>query len=355
MPLPLIPEQVDAAWLTVALAERFPAIVVERAEIRDIILGTSTKIRVVLDYNDAGRSAGLPQSLIVKGGFEAHSPAMQPMYFNEMRFYRDVQPHLEMRSPRCYYAATDPASHQSIVIMEDLVARNVTFCDPLRPQTRDQVARRLAAMARFHAQTWASPEFKSGGRFDWLLGRHEGWSVVYQDRYLAAEVWQHYMSLPRGCAVARSLQDRGWMRRALHDLGRDHVAVPHCLCHGDTHLGNLYEESDGTPGFFDMQVSRGPWQLEVTYHLVAAMDIVDRRRHDRELLRGYLAELRGHGISAPDFETAWEAHRREVVYGLFIFLINETRFQTESINTAYTARFGAAALDYGTRELLGKH
>ena len=45
---------------------------------------------------------------------------------------------------------------------------------------------------------------------------------------------------------------------------------------------------------------------------------------------------------------AWEAHRREIAYGLFIFLINETQFQTEAVNTAYCARFGAAALDHDT-------
>lgn len=42
------------------------------------------------------------------------------------------------------------------------------------------------------------------------------------------------------------------------------------------------------------------------------------------------------------------SHRREIAYGLFIFFVNETRFQTEAVNTAYTARFGAAALDHDT-------
>jgi hypothetical protein len=81
--------------------------------------------------------------------------------------------------------------------------------------------------------------------------------------------------------------------------------------------------------------------------------MLDRRRHERELLRHYLDALRGNGIEAPSMTDAWDAYRREIVYGLFIFLINETRFQTESVNTAYAARFGTAALDHGTRELIG--
>ena len=143
------------------------------------------------------------------------------------------------------------------------------------------------------------------------------------------------------------------MRQTLDALGDYHRQCSACLCHGDTHLGNLYEEPDGTPGFFDAQVARGPWQLEVTYHLVGALEVADRRVQERDLLRHYLDQLAAHGVTPPRFDDAWDAHRREVVYGLFIFLINETRFQTEAVNTAYTARFGTAALDYGTHELLG--
>jgi aminoglycoside phosphotransferase (APT) family kinase protein len=154
--------------------------------------------------------------------------------------------------------------------------------------------------------------------------------------------------------VAQRLQDRDWMQHALVKLGEYHRGWPVCLCHGDTHLGNLYEEADGTPGFFDAQVAKGPWQLEVTYHLVGALDVPDRREHERTLLQHYLDELRTHGIKPPTFREAWEAHRREIAYGLFIFLINETRFQTEAVNTAYAVRFGTAAIDHDTHGLLAR-
>lgn len=354
MKLPLKPEEITAAWLTAALCVRFPGIAVERAVIADVICGTSTKVRMRVEYDAAGRAAGLPPTLIVKGGFEAHSQSMQPMYLTEMRFYRDIQPWVPIPSPRCYFAGTDPDSAQSVIIMEDLAARGVTFLQGQKPQTAADVGRRLEVMARYHAATWNSPEFAPGGRLDWVLGRHEGWSLIYIDRYLVPEVWQSYMELPRSAAVSAVFHDRRWMAAALAELGIDHRRSAVCLCHGDTHLGNLYTQSDGTPGFFDPQVARAPWQFEVTYHLIAALDIRDRRRHERALLRRYLDALRRYGIAAPAEDAAWEAYRRELVYGLFIFLINETHFQTEAVNTAYAARFGAAALDHGTRELIGQ-
>jgi Ecdysteroid kinase-like family len=348
MRLPVVPEEITREWLTAALRERHPGVNVTDVRVVDVLQGTSTKIRVHASYDRAGENARLPQSLIVKGGFESHSPSMKEMYRNEMRFYRDVLPHVAILSPACYYAGSDPDSHQSIVILEDLCTRGIRFLHAQQPQNEAQVARRLEAMARYHAQSWDSPEFRAGGRFDWIGGRHEGWSLVYQDRYLEPEVWQHYMDSPRGAAVSRELHDRDWMRGALAYLGRYHQQFAPCLCHGDTHLGNLYEEPDGAPGFFDAQVARMPWQFEVTYHLICALDIADRRRSEQALLRHYLGALAAHGVDAPSFARAFEAYRREIVYGLFIFLINETRFQTEAVNTAYTARFGAAALDHDT-------
>jgi hypothetical protein len=185
LPLPLTPEEITAAWLTEALQERHPGVRVTQLETVDIIPGTSTKIRVHPTYQQA---CELPDTLIVKGGFESHSPALQPMYLNEMRFYCDVQTLVGIRSPVCHFAGTDSNSHQSIVILEDLAARGVEFCHPLRPQTFEQVALRLEAIARYHARTWNSRHFSPGGRLEWVLGRHESWSVTHQERYLVPDV-----------------------------------------------------------------------------------------------------------------------------------------------------------------------
>ena len=354
MQLPVTPEQITAAWLTAALRFRYPDVTVRRSCVADVIPGTSTKIRMRCDYNAAGRAAGLPATLIVKGGFEAHSPSMQEMYRNEVRFYRDVQPCVPIHSPRCYYAGSDPDSYQSIVVMEDLKAKQVEFLHAQRPQQYAQVARRLTDMGRYHAHTWNSREFQSGGRFERIGSRFSGWSLEYQNRYFVPEVWQHYVSSPRGAAVSVRLHDRGRMERALARIAELEASDSACLIHGDTHLGNLYIEPDGTPGFLDAQVSRAPWHLEVSYHIVCALDIPDRKAWEQALLVHYLESLRAQGIEVPDFASAWLSYRRSLAYGYFIFLINETRFQTEAINTAYAARFGAAMLDHGTLELLTK-
>jgi hypothetical protein len=352
MKLPLAPEDITPAWLNDALQWQHPDVEVLKVEIHDIINGTSTKIRVAVEYATSRGRTALPSSLIVKGGFEAHSKWMAKMYADEARFYRDIRPHIEMNTPACFYAGSDPDSHQSIVVLEDLRTRNVTFQDPLRPSTYAQLERRLEAMARYHAQTWNSAEFATGGKFDWMTTRYQGFGKMFIARYLEPDRWEHFMRLPRSAAVSVRLHDREWMAGAFKKLEAFHQTCPQCVIHGDTHLGNLYLEPDGTPGFLDAQPCRAPWQMEVNYHLVAACDIADRPQWERPLLAHYLAALQSHGIAAPDFAEAWDAYRRETAYGYFIFVINESQFQTEAVNTAAAARFGAAALDHDTIELL---
>ena len=126
MALPLEIEGITAPWLEAALRFRYPELELQGVQIEDVILGTSTKIRVRPGYAP-GRNAGLPETLIVKGGFESHSPSMKEMYVNEIRAYRDVLPFIEMNAPACYYVGSDPGSHQSIVIMEDLKPKGAVF------------------------------------------------------------------------------------------------------------------------------------------------------------------------------------------------------------------------------------
>lgn len=352
MRLPLTPAEITPAWLTEALRFRHPGAEVRDVAVQDIVNGTSTKIRVRATYAGIAANAGLPPTLIVKGGFEEHSSWMAGMYRDEVRFYRDVRPYIDMNTPACFYAGSDPATHQSIVILEDLRARGVIFQDPQIPCNYEQIARRLDAMARYHAQTWNSQDFAPGGRFAWMQTRFQGFGKTFNARYLEPERWAHFMRQPRGAAVSVRLHDRNWMARALEKLEEFHKSCPSCVIHGDTHLGNLYLEADGTPGFLDAQTCRAPWQMEVNYHLIVACDIADRRAWEPALLSRYLETLKSHGVDAPCFEAAWDAYRRETAYGYFIFVINESYFQTEAVNTAEAARFGAAALDHDTIRLL---
>jgi hypothetical protein len=352
-PLPIAIEEITPEWLTAALRTRAPEATVRGLEIVDVIHSTTTKIRLRLDRDEAARRAGVPELVILKGGFEPHSrnPEITNMHEKEVRGYRDVFPVMPLPHPACFFADYDPERRQGIIVMEDLVARGVTFCHATKPQTHEQVARRLTALARFHAGSWGGADVAPGGRWAYLDEFLVSMRPFF-DHYVAPEHWSRFVAAPRGAAVSARFQDRGWVAEAFPRMVAFSSALPQCVLHGDIHLGNLYIDPDGTPGFFDTLASRGPGMLEVSYHVSASLDAADRRRSEGALVQHYLDELARNGVEPPGFEEAMRQYGILLLYGFFIWMTTESHYQTESVNTANAARVSAAMLDHDTDGLI---
>lgn len=345
--------ELTADWFQRALSVNAPSVVVRAARVVDVIDGTCTKIRFALDYADAS-SAGLPGVIMVKGGFAAHSASFLGMHETEMLYYRDIAADLPSDTPTCYFAGKDEANGRTIVLIEDLEQRRVRWLNALDPFDWRDVAAFVDGLAALAARYWESPELLPGGRLDWVIHSYQREAADYIAHYLDPTRWASFLTLPRCACLPRSLHDRARMQRALAALEKRLDRRPMTLSHGDTHPGNLYLTAQGDPGFLDAQPRRAPWVKDFAYHIVAALDIEDRRRWERPLLTRYLRGLREAGVAnVPDLEEAWHDYRCEIAYGLFIFMINESHFQREQINTAYAARFGMAAIDHQTFDLLG--
>lgn len=353
MRLPVCIEEITSGWLSEALNQRYPGVEVIDSQVDNILWGTGTKVRVQLRYNSQGQAAGLPASLYVKGGFAEHRELMEQCYKLEARFYSTLQPLLGLNVPHAFFAGDDPDTKQHIVILEDLDLRAVRFCRVQEPLGFAQAAAHLDIIARYHARWWASPELLPGG----LLGDLPIWEALpqgpagaYHWGQLRPEVWSDYIQLPRGVTVPRYMLDRERMEEALLALSAFGRSEPHCFLHGDYHLGNLYFDADGRPGTLDWQsFCKGHWSHDVTYFMVSALDIADRKRWDMALLSHYLERLRHHGVSdVPSFDEAYEAFRRQILDGLYFWLVNPVEFQAEVNNCAVVPRFAMAALDHGT-------
>lgn len=349
-PLPMTLEDITPAWLTLALQSKTPGVTVRAAEIVDVVRGTCTKVRIRLDVDEAGRRAGIPERVILKGGFEAHSRHMAALHELEVRGYRDVLGHLGLPSPACYFALYRPDQLQGIVIMEDLSVRKVDFCDALRPQTFEQVAARLSLLARFHAKTWNSPELE--GRWTWLTRGMPSIRDLFERDHLQPDVWSRFVKLPRGAAASVRFHDMEWARETLDRLVRLSNRLPHVVLHGDAHLGNTYIEPNGAHGFYDPCTQRDHAMRDVGYHLAAALDTADRRRWEGPLLQHYLDELARNGVEAPAFDEFLHIYKAYLALGLLIFLCNNAVFQSEAVNTANVARFSAAMIDHDTVSVL---
>jgi len=344
-PLPITLEEITPNWLTAALRARSPDVTVLDREVVHVIYSTCTKIFLKLKLDEAGRRAGIPERIVLKGGFEEQGRLWHQMHEREVRGYRDVLPALKLPSPACYFADYDSERLQGIIIMEDLVERGVTFCHASKPQSHAQVAQRLTALAQFHAQSWASADLAPGGRWG-DLADFFGVMRPFVDTHLSPESWQRFVGMPRGAAVSVRFHDLAWMVEAFEQMERFARQLPHCVLHGDIHLGNLYIDRDGTPGFLDTLASRGPGMLEVSYHISAALDAADRRLSEGALVQHYLDELARNGVAGPGFDEAMRQYGIFLLYGHFIWMTTESHYQAESVNTANAARVSAAMIDH---------
>jgi len=350
-PLPITEQEITPEWMTAALRQRAPEATVTGVEFVDAIRGTSSKIRYRLQLDAAARAAGIPELVILKGGFEPHSRDFGYMHEREIRGYRDVLTRIPLPAPECYFADFDAGRKQGIIIMEDLVASGASFCHATRPQSFEQVARRLEVLAKFHASTWDSPAVAPGGEWADLVD-----FLDTVDNFFALktqpETWQRFVGSPRGVAVSKRFQDRDWMLNAWQKMKTFARQQAYSVLHGDVHLGNLYIAADGTPGFFDTLASRGPGMIEVSYHISASVDSADRPHWEGALVQHYLEALRESGAEAPSFDDAMRQYGVFLVYGHFIWMTTESQYQAESVNTATSARVSAALLDHDIDKLL---
>jgi len=357
--LPREIEEISAEFLTEALQKRFPGITVTDFSIPFVHHGFTTIVRLDLELDDMGNASGMPSRIILKGGFEPETRgiagefAIGP-FMMEVGAYRNL-PGLGLNMPDCYFAEFDmdkTEGPQIILLMEDLLERGAVFGHGLVPHTVEQVRNRLTAVAAFHAKTWDSPELKEGGRYDIFPRNANALFKSYLTHVGPPEKWKQFCELPRGAACAVKFHDLDWMHRAMDFMIELGDATPNCLVHGDLHAGNLFVEPDGTPGFYDSLPLRTAPMIEITYHIANVLDHVDRQKHDRELVDHYRKELVRNGVDAPSLDELMYQFAAFLPYGFATFMVNSSTYQTESFNTAHTARYNVAMLQHGTRDII---
>ena len=91
-------------------------------------------------------------------------------------------------------------------------------------------------------------------------------------------------------------------------------------------------------------VQRGPWYLDVGYHIACALGSDDRRRTEPDLLSHYLEHLAAQGGEAPSWDEAWGLIPVGMVYGFFLWAI--TLKVAPEVTTAMLGRLGPAVADH---------
>lgn len=351
----LLVEDLTVDWLNCVLSQRHPDAKVTSVKADPPIEGMSVKHRLHIRYdNDAADT--LPSTMVVKGSFGRQGEEWDWIYETEMMSYRDFLPTVGLPVPYTYFVGHEPSKGAPILLMEDLLSKGAKFNNIHSSLTYRQAAGFLDAFARYHAHYWNSEELREGGAFAWTVPLLSGFLIDdYFGRATTSPAWEKYLGMPRGTTLPRKFKDGARMLEAARNLFEFQKSTPWCIIHGDCHFGNTYLYPDGSPGFVDWNIKRGPWHQDFSYFLVSALDIVDRRAWERPLLEYYLSRLAAYGVTPPSFDEALLGYRCDIMYGLLIWICNgddNNQYQREPINTGNTARFVAAALDHDTVEIL---
>jgi len=392
-------EDLSSTLLTSLLSEKHPGVnvekfhIVEHAQCGDGVASTADRVTLALEYAP-GCDAGLPRRIVLKTillhrylrfglpmilglskslkrldavpflgksarplvftmvniyqRFFPHAP--EAMYANEVHFYHDIRPEVEIEAPASYGSVFDETTGQFGVLMEDLSARDARFPNALSEISLEEMRSLIKLLASLHAKFWMSPRLQ--GDLSWVPTTSKGGMFPVFDAIgldvIRDQVRKNQFKQDLIAPLNRSIDELWadvWKAQALFDQG------PITLLHGDTHMGNTYLLPEGKAGFLDWQLMvKGCWAHDFTYLICTGFEIETRRKHERELLQLYLEELRRCGVeNPPSPEEAWLRHRQAAIWGLVIgWLITPPANYGQEITAANIHRMVTAVQDLET-------
>ena len=314
--LPMSYEEITQAWLTATLGHGHAGAEVTRHRLGDVDEGTSSRRRIHLDWNDAGRAAGLPASVFCKSTMTLESRYLLGMNGGiaaETLFFRDVRGGLDIEAPRAWFAEFDRQSFNSFIVLEDM-ADDVTFGDYTMTLTRDQARDQLSVLASVHARYLDSPELETS------LSAWNSWEKYFT---ITVEKAGFGPACARGFAQAEDVIPPRLFARAAEIWPAtlrgvlEHSTLPRTLIHSDVHLKNWYVAADGRMGLNDWQCScKGHWGRDLAYVISTALAVEDRRDWERDLVAHYVEALAAAGVADVTVEDGWRAYRHNLFSAL---------------------------------------
>ncbi len=307
------------AEFTAALATGVPTARVEDLRVEIDSRGTTDRARIHLDWNDAGRNAGLPATAFAKGTSSQLAPRVIVSAFGchtyETRFFEQIHPTVADLTIAPYVTRSGSGGRY-VLAFEDLALRQggVTFYNADDEAPKEHAEAVVDLLGTLHGRFWRSPRFE--GDLSWLETYTKRPGGPFMKRLFT---WSEKRFMAQDRAVPESV--RRLTKKYVQNqpaLTRLWESMPHTLCHGDTHLGNTYANADGTAGIYDWQVFHKMNGLrDFAYFLMHSIPTDLRRAEEKNLLERYLQVLsdNGAGSDVPSFTEAWDTYRLLTVDG----------------------------------------
>ena len=314
--IPVTESELTADWLARALADGAgDQTEIQNAVVEEIGSGVGLVgkiLRCHLTYGVAGR----PETVIVK------LPSSHPetfrmamglgLYRREYAFYRQIAPHIPLRSPGLLYGDFDDASHRFVLVLEDL--RDMATADQLDGANAEQAKTAIRAIAQLHGFYWDKVDQPPVAGFQIASDRER--RQMTQAAYQASlgpalerfgELFPHRI---------RQLAEDYSTRLADHMEAVS--AGPQTFAHGDFRLDNMFFAGYSSQGEDFAAVD---WQVcgvasglqDVAYFLSSSVATEVRRQIERDALAEYHDGILSMGVENFSFTECWRSYRQNML------------------------------------------
>lgn len=358
--IPTEPDGFDAAVVEALIATKHPDVRVGSVALVDAALSseensrvsTARRITFDVDYVDN------PDSLPVRVTIKVARPGLGgiPLYDNEVNVYTYLGDELPVVTPRCVGAWRDVDGATFGIALEDLRVSGAEFPTVLAPVGVEDVKVLLSQLAALHARYWQSPRF--GADLSWLWPHTSG--PIH-------ELFTNPGAVP--ALIAWEVQARQFKRELLQSVSETtdsllakvaraqmhQTALPTTLVHGDCHIGNTYVLPDGRRGLIDWQLTaQGFCMHDVSYLIITALSVEDRRTCEDELIAYYHSRLVEAGVrDAPAVKVLRYEHSLAAAWCFYIgWLTTPVENYGWEVNVGNHIRLATAYRDLGSKAAL---
>lgn len=293
--IPVDPQSITPEWLSEVLEAE-----VRVCKLEQFAIGVGLLGRLYRAHLDG--EPDVPPTVVVKlptldTTARIHLCEDLEFYRREVRFYQEIGVANPLRPARPYFAAFDEATHDFVLVLEDL--GRLRSVDQLAGCSAADAETVIDAIAGHHAYWWDSDRLEA---LPWLKAHTTPpYPEVIITNYRAA--WTKYVER-LGSGLAPAVRDFGDRFATLVPWFLDEIVrPPQTFLHGDLRLDQMFFASSvGDPPVtvLDWQVTtKGRGAYDVGYFLTQSLTPDTRRAREEDLLARYRERLAEHGIDYP--------------------------------------------------------
>jgi len=289
-----------------------------------------------LQYSDQESSA--PSSMVLKIPTALKNRTLgqtMGLYEKEIRFYRDLESSISIRTPHHYYSALDVADDPDVVLERlaglnkmpmwligilSVIAGWVISFTPRRYAlliedlsgyrlgdqsvgcSEEDTKHVLTAMAKLHGQFWDSKELAG---MSWIAPV-AATSKIIQMMFLQSV--GKFRAANKDTLSERQVQLTDWLKANGEALTEKLGEESPTLLHGDFRLDNIcFDDAKGEILLFDWQtMSNGPAGMDLAYFLSAALPVGTDEKKINELIEYYHQALKNTGVEISPARLRWQ-------------------------------------------------